>query len=147
MTDFIREGHFSRHIRRMRTVYMDKHRTMVETLLAQADGLLEVVGDSAGLYVIARLPPGIDDAELADTARQMGLPVSSLSRCFMTPPDRGGLMLGYSNVDIEDIPAYVRSVMALVQCRSAEARHGERRSPPISRRANIKPRGVIGVSA
>lgn len=121
MTDFIREGHFSRHINRMRTVYMDRREAMVEALRIEADGLLEVEGDRAGLYILARLPPGVDDTKLADAAGQMGMPVSPLSRCFAAPPDRGGLMLHYSNVDVGDIPAYVRSLKALMQCRDAQA--------------------------
>jgi GntR family transcriptional regulator/MocR family aminotransferase len=121
MTDFIREGHFSRHINRMRAVYMARREAMVDALRAEADGLLEVAGDHAGLYILARLPPGVDDAKLADTAGRMGMPVSSLSRCFMTPPYRGGLMLHYPNVDIGEIPAYVRSLKALVQGRDLQA--------------------------
>jgi GntR family transcriptional regulator / MocR family aminotransferase len=147
MTDFIREGHLSRHIKRMRAAYMEKHKALVEALLAEADGILEVVGDSAGLYVLARLPPGIDDAELTDSARQMGLPVSSLSRCFASAPDRGGLMLGYSDVDIGEISAYVRSLMALIRCRTGKPRHDERRSPAASLRAHMRlAGGVTGVS-
>ncbi|MDE2450058.1 MAG: PLP-dependent aminotransferase family protein [Gammaproteobacteria bacterium] len=121
MTDFIREGHFSRHINRMRAVYMDRREAMVAALRVQADGLLEVVGDRAGLYILARLPPGVDDAKLAHAAGQMGMPVSAFSRCFMTPPDRGGLMLNYSNIDVGEIPAYVRSLKAVIQCRDAQA--------------------------
>ena len=139
MTDFIREGHFSRHIKRMRAVYMEKHQAMVEALLAEASDILEVVGDSAGLYVIARLPPGIDDTEIADSARRMGLPVSSLSRCFVSAPDRGGLTLGYSNVDIGEISAYVRSLTALIRSRSAKPRHDATRSPAVSLRAHMRP--------
>ena len=146
MADFIREGHLSRHIKRMRALYMGRHQAMVETLLAQGDGLLEVIGDVGGLYVIARLPPGIDDAELADTAGRMGMPVSSLSRCFLNPPDRGGLMLGYSNVEVGDIPAYIRSLTALIKCRCAQARRGDRPPSTISRRIAVEPvRGATGV--
>jgi GntR family transcriptional regulator/MocR family aminotransferase len=117
MTDFIREGHFSRHIKRMRTIYMERHKAMVEAIREQAHELLEVVGERAGLYVIALLPDGIDDVELADTARQMRIPAGSLSRCYASPPARGGLLLGYANVDMPEIPGYVRSLKALIQAR------------------------------
>lgn len=147
MTDFIREGHFSRHIKQMRAIYMERHQTMVETLRAQADGLLEVTGDSAGLYVIARVPPGIDDRELAEAAQQSGMPVSPLSPCFMSPPARGGLLLGYSNIDVVEIPEYVRSLIALLQCRDGPARRDDRRSLPLSRGAAVEPvRGATGAS-
>ncbi|MGH8318258.1 MAG: PLP-dependent aminotransferase family protein [Steroidobacteraceae bacterium] len=117
MTDFIREGHFSRHIKRMRAVYMERHRRMVEAVRAQADDVLEVVGDQAGLYVMALLPAGIDDVELAGTAKGMGIPVGSLSRCCFTPPERGGLMLTYGNVNAQEIPANVSALKSLIHAR------------------------------
>jgi len=145
MTDFIREGHLSRHIRRMREVYSDKHQAMIEALRTHADGLVEISGDNAGLYVLARLPPGVDDAELADTAAQMGLPVSSLSRCFTSPPDRGGLLLGYSNVGVGEIGAYVRSLTALIRRRCAQPPQSERRALALPRRDAESARGIAGV--
>lgn len=56
MTDFIREGHFSRHIKRMRAVYMERRNAMTRAIRDEAGGLLEVAGDDAGLCVLALLP-------------------------------------------------------------------------------------------
>lgn len=117
MTDFIREGHFSRHIKRMRAAYMERHKAMVAAIRDQADGVLEVVGDRAGLYVMALLPAGIDDLELAEAAQQMGIPVRASSQCYVSPPERGGLLMGYAHTDVRDIPAKVNALKTLIHAR------------------------------
>ena len=48
MTDFIREGHFARHIRRMRMLYMQRRRALVEAIHKRMGGKLEVIGAEAG---------------------------------------------------------------------------------------------------
>ena len=47
MADFIREGHFARHLRRMRTLYMERRSALVEAIRTQLGGMLEVVGAEA----------------------------------------------------------------------------------------------------
>lgn len=121
MTDFIREGHFSRHIKRMRAVYLQRRKVLADAIGAQADGLLELVGDEAGLYLATLLPPGVNDVEIANMAAQKSFRVRELSRCYVNPPERGGLMLGYANVDVEDLPAMVSWVVSII--RASMGRH------------------------
>jgi len=114
MTDFIREGHFSRHIKRMRAVYMERRKAMVEAVRQRADGLLEVTGEEAGLYVLALLPVGVEEQDVLSRTRRLGLPVGPLSHCYSTPPERGGLMLGYANLPLREIPAMVGSLISAI---------------------------------
>src|SRR6202042_24495 len=61
LTDFIREGHFARHIRRMRMLYMDRRRTLVNAIQDELGDLIEVIGAEAGMHLVALLSPGIND--------------------------------------------------------------------------------------
>jgi GntR family transcriptional regulator / MocR family aminotransferase len=99
MTDFIREGHFSRHIKRMRTVYMERRRVLAAAIQSQAHDVLELIGEEAGMYVAALLPPGVDDREIVTKAHQMGIRVNTLSECYASPPGRVGLILQYAYVE------------------------------------------------
>jgi GntR family transcriptional regulator/MocR family aminotransferase len=114
MTDFIREGHFSRHISKMRAVYMERRQAIAEAIREHADGLLEIAGTDAGLYTVALLPPGVDDLEVASRARRMNLSVGALSRCYAGVPERPGLTLGYANLDVREIPAMIRALASLI---------------------------------
>ncbi|HEV2442604.1 MAG TPA: PLP-dependent aminotransferase family protein [Steroidobacteraceae bacterium] len=113
MTDFIREGHFARHIKKMRAVYMERRKVMAEAVRSQAGGVLDIVGDEAGLYLLTLLPPGVDDLEVVERAYRM-MPVGPLSRCHASRPGRAGLMLGYANISVREIPAMVRDLIPIV---------------------------------
>ncbi len=114
MTDFIREGHFSRHIKKMRAVYMERRKAMIQAIRDEADGLLEVAGDDAGLYVLALLPSGVDDLQIATRAHRMNLLVGTLSRCYAGVPARGGLTLDYANIEMRNIPLMVRALRSII---------------------------------
>ena len=114
MTDFIREGHFARHIRRMRTLYMERRTALVEAIRRQMGGALEVIGAEAGMQLTALLPPGIDDVAVAKKAAQKGVSARPLSSCCLNPPERGGLILGYGGADVDEIREGVRKLKMCV---------------------------------
>ena len=98
LTDFIREGHFARHIRRMRMLYMDRRKALVRAIEAQLGDIVEIIGAEAGLHLVALLPPGIDDVTVSKQAAQDGISAMPLSTCYLKPRARGGLILGYGGV-------------------------------------------------
>src|SRR5579863_6990105 len=103
MTDFIREGHLARHIRRMRMLYVDRRAALVDEIRKQADGRLEVIGAEAGMHLVALLPEGVSDVAVAKKAAKIGISAMPLSYCYMKPAARGGLILGYGGVDARQI--------------------------------------------
>jgi GntR family transcriptional regulator/MocR family aminotransferase len=117
MTDFIREGHFSRHLRRMRGVYMQARSVLAADIVARKDGFLEVVGDEAGRQLLALLPPGIDDVEIAAKCPNTSATVYPLSECYMRAPQRGGLVIGYANLAASDVPSLVDALRSLITFR------------------------------
>lgn len=114
MTDFIREGHFSRHLRRMRDVYLQSRNALAAAIAERSDGLLEIVGNEAGMRLLTLLPAGIDDVEIATKCPRTSATVYPLSQCYISPPPRGGLMIGYGNLDALDIPPLVAALRSLV---------------------------------
>ncbi|MDQ4106850.1 MAG: PLP-dependent aminotransferase family protein, partial [Actinomycetota bacterium] len=61
LTDFIVEGHFSRHMRRMRTLYTERQAALVEAAGRKLAGILEVRPAEAGMHLVGWLPEGADD--------------------------------------------------------------------------------------
>ncbi|WP_353064195.1 PLP-dependent aminotransferase family protein [Tunturibacter psychrotolerans] len=112
LTDFIREGHFARHLRRMRTLYMERRSVLVDAIHSQLGGMLEVIGAEAGMHLVALLPPGIDDRQVARQAAQDGISAMPLSMCQLTKQARGGLILGYGGTDTTEIQDGVRKLRA-----------------------------------
>jgi GntR family transcriptional regulator/MocR family aminotransferase len=108
MTDFIRDGHFARHIRRMRALYAARRAALLEASGRHLPGRLEVVGAEAGMQLTALLPDGVDDIALSRRAAQAGVSIRPLSPCYRGPGCRNGLILGYGGVDAQAIDEGIR---------------------------------------
>jgi GntR family transcriptional regulator/MocR family aminotransferase len=108
MTDFIREGHFARHIRRMRLLYAARRAALLEAIERHLPGKLQVVGAEAGMQLAALLPGDVDDIALSRRAAQAGVSVRPLSQCYRGPTRGSGLILGYGGVDEHAIEQGIR---------------------------------------
>jgi len=115
LTDFIREGHFGRHIRRMRMLYMERRRSLVRAIHTHMANTLEVVGAEAGMHLVALLPNGINDVIVARKAGELGISATPLSTCYSKPPSRGGLILGYGGVNPHQIHDGIRKLKTVIQ--------------------------------
>jgi GntR family transcriptional regulator / MocR family aminotransferase len=110
MADFIHEGHFARHIRRMRVLYTERRTALVEAIRKQMGDKLEVIGAEAGMHLVALLPPGISDVAVSKKANEVNISAMTLSSCYLKPPARGGLILGYGGTDARQIHEGVRKL-------------------------------------
>jgi GntR family transcriptional regulator/MocR family aminotransferase len=115
LADFIREGHFARHIRRMRMLYMDRRRALVNAIQIQMGDMTEVIGAEAGMHLVALLPRGANDVAVSMKAAEMGISAIPLSSCYLTPPTRGGLILGYGGANAHQIHDGIRKLRICVQ--------------------------------
>jgi len=95
LAEFMERGYFATHIRRVRQSYADTRELLVDALQPGLIGGASVSSQSAGLHLVVRLPEGVDDQRLAETAAAHGIRVSALSRYYIGPPAGSGLVLGY----------------------------------------------------
>jgi GntR family transcriptional regulator / MocR family aminotransferase len=115
LTDFFCEGHFARHIRRMRMLYMDRRKALVNAIRNQMGNIVEVIGAEAGMHLVALLPPATDDVSVSKHAAQNGISAMPLSACYLNPPKRGGLILGYGGVNPRQIQDGIRELRVSIQ--------------------------------
>ena len=132
MVDFIREGHFARHIRRMRVLYAQRRTALVEAIHKYMRGKLEVIGAEAGMHLVALLPPGVNDVTVSKKAAEIGISVMPLSSCYAKPPARRGLILGYGGTDARQIHDGMRKLSTIfseaIQRRTVESVPSGRRA-------------------
>jgi GntR family transcriptional regulator / MocR family aminotransferase len=114
VTDFIREGHFGRHIRRMRQVYAERRTMLVECLREEFSSNMEILGMEAGMYLAIAFPKGLRDVEVANYAAREKLWLAPLSPYYLDQPSRQGFLLGFGGVSAEDIPHGVRRLKNVV---------------------------------
>jgi GntR family transcriptional regulator/MocR family aminotransferase len=110
LTDFLCEGHFSRHVRRMRAIYQSRRDTLVSEIEKHLGGLLTIVNADAGMHLTARLPRSFDDVEVVRLARARGISAIALSTCYMANTRDPGLVLGFGGVPEAEI---IRGVQTL----------------------------------
>lgn len=107
MADFMSEGLFTAHLRRMRSLYAERRQAMLAAAQSQLAGLAEVTAGEAGTHAIAWLKEGQDDQALALAARAQGLGPSALS-LYRLEPGRPGLILGYGNIGVAAMPSVIK---------------------------------------
>jgi GntR family transcriptional regulator/MocR family aminotransferase len=106
VAEFIDEGHFSSHLRRMRRIYAERHDALCAAAGRRLAGLLEVVPSHSGLHTIARFQAALSEQDVVEAARQRAITVSAITRFSLTPPSGGGasgLVLGFGAVRPPDI--------------------------------------------
>lgn len=108
MTDFIREGHFARHIRAMRGLYRERRMALMKSIGRWLGDRVEVIGADAGMQLVGLLPEGTDDVALSREAATHGVSVRPLSPCYLEPPGRAGIIFGYGGVAPAQIDEGVR---------------------------------------
>ena len=112
ITDFMREGHFARHIRKMRLLYGERRNALVNSIRDQLGPEFEIHGTQAGMHLAVTLPKGIRDLEIAHKAAAKGIWLWPLSPSYLTKSPRQGLILGFGNTSVEEMPRAVSQLRA-----------------------------------
>jgi GntR family transcriptional regulator / MocR family aminotransferase len=115
LCDFITEGHFGRHLRRMREVYAERLSTLLESARERMAGLLEISGVEAGLQTAAWLLNGLNGESVAAAAVERGVEVTPLSRYCHRPLGCEGLQLGFAAIDSKEIRRGVRDLSCALE--------------------------------
>ncbi len=110
LCEFIKEGHFGRHIRRMRELYAGRLGTLLESARHELQGLLEISPIEAGLQTVGWLQKGISEKAAAKAAKSRNVDVTPLGAYSRQPLPRQGLQLGFAAVDSREIRRGVRDL-------------------------------------
>ena len=112
VADFLAQGHFARHVRRMRAIYHGRQGALIDAAAKYLPGLLEVVPSPAGMHVVGYTAQGVDDRLAVAAAARHGVETSALSSYRMARGGTGGLVLGYAQAPPAEIESGVRSLRA-----------------------------------
>jgi GntR family transcriptional regulator/MocR family aminotransferase len=101
--EFITDGHFARHLRRMRKLYESRQSVLVEECEKHLKNLLEVKKAEAGMHLVGWLAEGLDDKKVSEKATEENLKIMPISHYFERGSPRDGLVLGYTAFDERQI--------------------------------------------
>jgi GntR family transcriptional regulator/MocR family aminotransferase len=106
LADFITEGHFARHLRKMRQLYRERRDALVAAIDGDLGDELRVRDGQAGMHLVATLRQrghGVGDRRLAAQAARQGLWTMPLSSCYLGAAAEQGLVLGYGGTSAGEI--------------------------------------------
>jgi len=136
LADFIREGHFERHLRRARLGASVRRAALLEALSGCLQDRVEVAGANAGMHLLVWLRD-VAPAELpgiVQRAAGAGVGVYPVDPYYLTACRRAGLLLGYVSMTERDIRDGIRELARVL----APGRGGATTTSPTNR-AVIQP--------
>lgn len=116
MADFMIEGHFAAHIRRMRILYAERLKILQEAIAYHFADRITLTGGEAGLHLTLGLPAQCDDLAICRDARAVGILIRPLSPYYMdSKTAKRGLLLGYGCVSSEQIRAAFDKLAVIIK--------------------------------
>jgi GntR family transcriptional regulator/MocR family aminotransferase len=103
LTQFMTEGHFTAHIRRMRQLYHARRDAFVTSFERHLKPFATPLIPAGGLQVACRLNEGMNELETTKRALAAGIELPTLSRLFINPKSEPGWLMGFAALTPDDI--------------------------------------------
>lgn len=114
VTEFMREGHYLRHLRRMKRLYAARREALVRCLKELASDSIKVQA-TAGMSVVTAIAGSASDVDIALRSRRYGVAPAPLSPWYMHPCKQQGLLLGVTNVNERTLSADCHRLLELIR--------------------------------
>ncbi|MBS1995246.1 MAG: PLP-dependent aminotransferase family protein [Cyanobacteria bacterium SZAS LIN-2] len=118
LNDFIREGHWERHIEKMRNVYAHRRQKLIYSLKTMLHEMIHVAESSAGLHLTFRLKTTLSDREVLTLAAQCNISLISTAPYYLSKDRSGEFLWPYWALEEEQIEPAVAKLAALLGQRS-----------------------------
>ncbi|MCG8615655.1 MAG: PLP-dependent aminotransferase family protein [Desulfobacterales bacterium] len=102
---FIREGHWDRHLRRLRLANKRRHDTLMDAIDRHLGDTVSIIGRDAGLHVLMAVRSRFSERELLSRAEQKGVILGGVERYWIRKDlyTQPAVLVGYSGVNPEDL--------------------------------------------
>jgi GntR family transcriptional regulator/MocR family aminotransferase len=115
LAQFIADGHYAAHVRRMRLIYQRRLGLLMAALQQHMPTWCPPQAPDGGMQLALVLPPSCDDVALAAQGEAHGLTLVPLSRLSLNPIGPKGLHLGFAAVPEPAIGPAVAKLAALIK--------------------------------
>lgn len=96
LANFISEGHYARHVRRVRKACHERQRVMIEAIKLYLPDILSVEPLDSGIHLVCWLAEGIEESNIIENCRKAGLGAQPLSRYCQIEPAKQAILLGFA---------------------------------------------------
>jgi GntR family transcriptional regulator/MocR family aminotransferase len=112
---FMTDGHFARHLKRMRKLYATRRTALGDALRAEFGESIRIDMQPGGMHLLVRIDEGMDDATLAKRAQAAGFGAEALSKRAIKHQCGQGLLVGFANVTEADAPQIARRLRRVLR--------------------------------
>jgi GntR family transcriptional regulator / MocR family aminotransferase len=99
---FVSEGHFFKHLKKMRPLYRERRRMVIAAVEKVFPGRFRIEANDGGLHLVAHLDQARSDVQLAASWRERGIAVKALSDWYRGAQKKFGLVIGFTNIRSEE---------------------------------------------
>lgn len=116
LNDFIREGHYERHLNKMRKIYKNKH-DLIIALLKPLDKEWSIFAHSAGLHLVLQFRGQKTEEELLALVKQVGIKIYGMSEFYVedSKSPYPALIMGYGGLQEEEIISGVSAFLKAIK--------------------------------
>lgn len=118
LANFMQDGHFSKHLNRMRKIYRKKHDKLIQVLTKNYPSIT-ITGDVAGMHILISVPHEKSSTELKQRAKEAGIHLYSIDDYLIKPIhyEHPTFLIGFGGILLEEIEQAIHTLMA---CFAAE---------------------------
>ena len=116
LSNFMDDGGFAEHIRKMRRLYRDRRDILLNALKENCSNILIPQQTDAGMHILADIKNGISDRLAHLELLKSGIDSLPLSIYYEGPAERQALVLGFSGVQKKVIPELVSKMGSVLNC-------------------------------
>lgn len=110
LASFMREGHYERHLRRLRERNANRRQALLEAIDADLGPKAIVAGAHAGLHAMVWLPtvPLRELPSLVERADRLGVAIYPVTDYYLGPPRGSGVLVSYASLSEDEIREGIR---------------------------------------
>jgi GntR family transcriptional regulator / MocR family aminotransferase len=102
VAEFIRQGHFANHLRKMRRIYARRQDHFVQTCRAHLAPWIQIEENDAGMQLLGQFTTAMKDRDVVDAAARRGLDLHALSINYFRDPPLHGILFGYAALNEQE---------------------------------------------
>lgn len=102
LNEFIKQGHYERHIRRMRVLYEQRRKILAAALRKEFQSV-DVMGENAGINLLIRIHERMDDDAFIKNARELGVGLVRTNQFYISKPPAHEFLLNFAALSNEQI--------------------------------------------
>ncbi len=110
LAEFMREGHFTAHIRRMRELYRGRRDAFLESFDKHLSPFATALHPAGGLHLASLLDEPLDEAETVAIAQEVGIELPTLARLYLGKEKQSGWVMGFAALPPHEAEAAMKNL-------------------------------------